>query len=229
MVVHLSLGQDNYSISQPVKIKIDEGAKSASLSEPIHVTVGFTVSKVAGISTPVPVKVRAESQAVLQTQVARSQSQSANSSVMKEQPAISGVPSYRALIIAEESYHPSSGLVALNQPVKDASKLYLALTGKYNFTKEQTTLLKNPSRSEILQALEDLSKKVTSKENVIIFYAGHGIWDERLKVGYWLPSDAKSSDKSNWIANSTIRDYIAGIEAKHTLLITDACFSGSIF
>ncbi|MEM6526378.1 MAG: peptidase C14, partial [Bacteroidota bacterium] len=29
--------------------------------------------------------------------------------------------------------------------------------------------------------------------------------------------------------NSTLRDYISGINSKHTLLVTDACFSGSIF
>ncbi len=63
----------------------------------------------------------------------------------------------------------------------------------------------------------------------MIFYAGHGYWDERLRVGYWLPSDSKVTDKSSWISNSTIRDYIAGIQSKHTLLIADACFSGSIF
>ena len=33
----------------------------------------------------------------------------------------------------------------------------------------------------------------------------------------------------NMISNSTIKDYIKGINSKHTLLISDACFSGSIF
>jgi hypothetical protein len=31
------------------------------------------------------------------------------------------------------------------------------------------------------------------------------------------------------VANSTIKDYIRSTPAKHTLLITDACFGGSIF
>lgn len=43
---------------------------------------------------------------------------------------------------------------------------------------------------------------------------------------------AKRSGKNNraqWVSNSTIRDFIRGINTKHTLLITDACFSGGIF
>lgn len=48
-------------------------------------------------------------------------------------------------------------------------------------------------------------------------------------MGYWLPSDAKTDNKGNWISNSTVRDYISGIQSKHTLLVTDACFGGSIF
>ena len=242
-VTHLGCAQNNSALSQPVAIKISpevnsafsqsvpikiEGeTKSSALSESLHVTVGYNVSKASGISASIPVKVGESNKIVLAEPVVRSQNQITD--IPKEQPVIIGVPSYHALIIAVENYQASSELVALNQPVKDASKLYLALTGEYNFPKEQTTLLRNPSRTEILQALENLSIKITAKENVIIFYAGHGVWDERLKMGYWLPVDAKMDNKANWIANSTIRDYIAGIDAKHTLLITDACFSGSIF
>jgi hypothetical protein len=218
--------QTNYAVSQPVAVKtISQGA--AAFSQPIHVMLGYTVSKVSALSSSVSVKIRPEAANALQAQ-ARSQPTPPVTKPADDLP-VAGVPSYHALIIAVENYPNTSGLVPLNQPVKDGSKLYLALTGKYNFPKEQTTLLKNPTRTEILQALEDMSKKITPKENIIIFYAGHGVWDERLKVGYWLPSDATINNKANWIANSTLRDYIAGIQAKHTLLITDACFSGSIF
>lgn len=219
--------QTNSALSQPIVVRFGQEIVNSALSESLHVTVGYNVSKVSGISASIPVKVGESNKIVLAEPVVRSQNHITD--IPKEQPVIIGVPSYHALIIAVENYQASSELVALNQPVKDASKLYLALTGEYNFPKEQTTLLRNPSRTEILQALENLSIKITAKENVIIFYAGHGVWDERLKMGYWLPVDAKMDNKANWIANSTIRDYIAGIDAKHTLLITDACFSGSIF
>jgi uncharacterized caspase-like protein len=94
---------------------------------------------------------------------------------------------------------------------------------------ENTIALQNPTRDEIIDAFDVLAKKVTSKDQLLIFYAGHGIWDDNMKQGYWLPSDAKIDSKARWLSNSTIRDYIGGIHSKHTLLITDACFSGSIF
>ncbi|MCK4749279.1 MAG: hypothetical protein KAT15_19635, partial [Bacteroidales bacterium] len=35
--------------------------------------------------------------------------------------------------------------------------------------------------------------------------------------------------KTNWFRNSALVDYLKEINSKHTLLITDACFGGSIF
>lgn len=143
---------------------------------------------------------------------------------------INGVPDYYALIIGVEKYqYASENLFNLSNPLKDATMLKDILITKYSFATTNSALLQNPTRADILKAFEDLAKKVTPKDNILIFYAGHGYWDERLKVGYWLPSDSKTDDKSSWLANSSIRDYIAGIQSKHTLLITDACFSGSIF
>jgi len=103
------------------------------------------------------------------------------------------------------------------------------LTGRYFFKSENTKILNNASRAEIIEAFDDLAKKITPRDNLLVFYAGHGVWDENMKVGYWLPSDALSDKKHSWISNSNVKDYLGGINSKHTLLITDACFSGSIF
>ncbi len=226
--VKIKSGSLASSTSSTIHVQIEPSVNYSSLSGATHISVGYKVSKTSSVSPSTPVKIGSEPAKILQVEPTRSQPK-VSATQLVDDPPVSTVPSYHALIIALENYPAASGLVPLNQPIKDGSKLYLALTGSYNFPKNQTTLLKNPTRAEVLQALEDISKKITDKENVVIFYAGHGIWDERLKVGYWLPSDATINNKSNWIANSTIRDYIAGIQAKHTLLITDACFSGSIF
>ena len=44
-----------------------------------------------------------------------------------------------------------------------------------------------------------------------------------------MPSDADKDNTSNWFRNSTLRDFIGSIQARHTLVIADACFSGAIF
>ncbi|HNJ44043.1 MAG TPA: peptidase C14, partial [Acidobacteriota bacterium] len=58
---------------------------------------------------------------------------------------------------------------------------------------------------------------------------GHGHWDEGLKQGFWLPKNAERLKRAEWLPNGSLRDYIGGIPARHTILISDSCFSGSIF
>ena len=104
------------------------------------------------------------------------------------------------------------------------------MVDQYHFKEEHVVLLNNsPTENEILREFVKLRKKVTNKDNVLIFYAGHGIYDEATETGSWLPSDADPEYGLNMISNSTIKDYTKGINSKHTLLISDACFSGSIF
>ncbi len=135
---------------------------------------------------------------------------------------------YYALIIGINDYSDSE-IQDLGNPLSDAKSLRDVLVNSYNFLPENTTLLQNPTRDQIIDQFDELSDKLTSRDQLLIFYAGHGIWDKRIKQGYWLPSDASKSSKSRWLSNSTIRDYVGGIRSKHTLLISDACFSGGIF
>jgi hypothetical protein len=135
---------------------------------------------------------------------------------------------YYGLVIGINDYEDHD-LHDLDNPIQDASKLHKALLENYTFEPGNVTLLKNPDRDDIVFALDDLAKRVTPDDNVLIFYAGHGYWDERSNVGYWLPSDAYMSNTANWFRNSTLVDYLKMIDSKHTLLITDACFAGSIF
>jgi hypothetical protein len=74
-----------------------------------------------------------------------------------------------------------------------------------------------------------MTEKLKPEDNLLIFYAGHGQWDEQRKQGYWLPRDAMRDRRADWISNSDLRDVIRGIKAKHILLISDACFAGGIF
>jgi hypothetical protein len=135
---------------------------------------------------------------------------------------------YYGLLIAVQDYDDPK-ISDLDHAIDDAEALYDILINDYSFDKERTKLLINPKFEEIVIELDRLNKIVTENDNLLIFYAGHGVWSEESKVGYWLPSDARESNTANWFRNSTLRDYIGSIKAKHTLLIADACFSGSIF
>lgn len=135
---------------------------------------------------------------------------------------------YYALLIGINDYNDKS-INSLDNPIDDAVKFSEVLQKRYIFDKENMIILKNPSRADIIESFDYLSQEVDEQDNLLIFYAGHGIWDEGLQQGYWLPKDAKNDSKAAWLSNGTIRDYIGGIKSKNTLLVADACFSGGIF
>ncbi len=149
--------------------------------------------------------------------------------VSLEELGITKVPKYYALVIGISKYQfTGPGLANLDMPVKDAERFADVLVRNYYFDKANVTVLKNATREQIINTLDNLAETLTEKDNLLIFYAGHGYYDKPKDFGYWLPADAKTSTRSAWIANSTIRDYMSAIKTKHTLLITDACFGGSI-
>jgi WD40 repeat protein len=135
---------------------------------------------------------------------------------------------YCALLIGVNDYQ-SENIADLDNPINDAENLYNVLSSKYTFDKDNIYLLKNPTQSEIIIKLDELSRELTSDDNLLIFFAGHGYWDKQGNVGFWFPADATRGSTVNWFRNSTLRDFIGSIQTKHTLLIADACFSGAIF
>jgi hypothetical protein len=215
----LSIGvsaQSSVSNSVYVSYKSNEG-----LSNMLYVNL----KKGAALAKNTPSKTTAEES---RTMVSTPASDDESTKVTKDIGS-SSFPKYYALIIGVSEYkYSNQNLVDLDKPVKDADALVQTL-GKYHFERERMTFLRNPTRADIIETLESLSNKTKDNDNLLIFYAGHGYWDEKLNVGYWLPSDAQFDKKSSWLSNSNLKDYIAGIKSKHTLLITDACFGGSIF
>ncbi len=135
---------------------------------------------------------------------------------------------YFALLIGINEYR-DDGIPDLDNPIRDAEAFHDALVNNYTFSPNHITFLKNPTRSDIINELDLLRNRVTENDNLLIFYAGHGYWDEEGKIGYWLPSDARRISTVDWFRNSTLVDYLQVINTKHTLLVTDACFAGSIF
>ena len=139
-----------------------------------------------------------------------------------------GFGKYYALIIGVSNYEDETIQDLKGEPTKDAQSLAEVLTSKYSFAKENVTVLKNPTENQINREFIKLSRKVRSNDNLVIFYAGHGNYDKTTEKGYWMPSNANMEFEENIILNTSIVTYIKAIKSKHTLLISDACFSGSI-
>jgi hypothetical protein len=135
---------------------------------------------------------------------------------------------YYALIIGINNYIDPA-IPELDKPIRDAQIFYNVLTTRYTFERGNVKFLQNPTMRQITEEFDYFAKKIRPDDNFLIFYAGHGVWDAAAMIGYWLPSDAQKGSKYAWFRNSTLRDYLNEIKSKHTLLISDACFAGSIF
>ncbi len=134
---------------------------------------------------------------------------------------------YYALLIGNSDYDLDE--LDLDRPAQDVEVLASLLNSNYHFEESKITKLINSDRNTILQELYTLRRTLTPEDNLLIFYAGHGYWDKEITQGYWWPTDATRDSPANWLSNSDLREQIRGINSAHTLLISDACFSGGIF
>jgi uncharacterized caspase-like protein len=76
--------------------------------------------------------------------------------------------------------------------------------------------------------LAKLRDTLSSKDNLLIYYAGHGFLDAEADEGYWLPVDATKENEVYWISNSTITTQLKAMQAKHVLVVADSCYSGKL-
>lgn len=137
----------------------------------------------------------------------------------------SGGGNYHALLIGVGTYQDMS-IKDLMNPTKDIKELQGVLTSNYTFAPGDIHILADPTKDDIINKLAYLQERLGEKDNLLIFYAGHGV--VKNEVGYWLPSDAHKENRSKWFSNAELRDYVNGMKAKHVLIVADACFSGSI-
>ena len=139
-----------------------------------------------------------------------------------------GFGKYYALIVGVSSYQDKTIPDLKGEPLKDAQALADVLVSKYSFARQNVSILKNPTENQINREFVKLSRTVGRNDNLVIFYAGHGNYDKVSEKGYWMPANANMEFEENIILNTSIVTYIKAIKSKHTLLISDACFSGSI-
>ena len=129
---------------------------------------------------------------------------------------------YYALVIGNNRYEH---LQNLRTAVDDARDVANLLEVDYGFNIE---LLENANRAQIVKSISGLRGKISKKDNVLIYYAGHGYLDEGADEGFWLPVDASPDDPSNWIMTDRIVSQVRAMEAKHVMIVADSCFSGTL-
>jgi len=131
------------------------------------------------------------------------------------------------LIIAIDKYmyfNPLGSCVHDAKAVRDMLKQRYVIDYVIELYDEQAT------GKGIIDAFTNLKSSVARDDCLIIYYSGHGVFDNNLNAGFWIPVDGKPGNPLTWVANDVIKRFIAGLtEVKHVLLICDSCFSGDFF
>lgn len=119
----------------------------------------------------------------------------------------------------------------LNNAVKDAKDLISVLMELYDFREENITALFDEAATEknVIQTFRKYAQTLSADDNLLIYFSGHGYFDNIFNEGYWIPVNGELGHTNDYIPNSRIITMLKAIKSQHTALIIDSCFSGTLF
>ena len=129
-----------------------------------------------------------------------------------------------ALIFATDQYDNWNDLV---NPVFDSRAISEELKKNYGF---KVDMVENASQSEILKKLRDYAeKKYQPLDQLFIFFAGHGTYDQTFGEGFVVTKESLLNDegKTSYLSHNRLRSIINNIPAEHIFLGMDVCFGGT--
>lgn len=107
--------------------------------------------------------------------------------------------------------------------------------GKYcektlGIPKNNIKLIKDATLNNIKRQLNWIQQIINVYEgevNIVVYYAGHGIPDEKNKSAYLLPVDGIGNDVSTGYSLDNLYSQLSDSRAKSVIILLDACFSGA--
>ncbi|MCR9064514.1 MAG: caspase family protein [Cytophagales bacterium] len=118
----------------------------------------------------------------------------------------------------------------LQNCVSDTTSLMSKLHTKFEF--DEVELLvgrEETTRKNVYYRLREILINAVPEDDFLIVFMGHGELDRVTNKGYWLLSDSMQDDITSWIDNDSLLALLKNSEARHIVLISDSCFSGSVF
>ncbi|MCY7350221.1 MAG: caspase family protein [Cytophagaceae bacterium] len=128
---------------------------------------------------------------------------------------------YHALLIAVNDY--DNPTLRLKRPAVDINRLDSVLSAKYAFS--TITQLINPTKKELIRALNSLSYKLVNEDNLLIFFAGHATYQR--PNGYWALRDS-GPNLDSYLSTPALVALLSQIPTQHQLLIADACYGTAL-
>lgn len=129
------------------------------------------------------------------------------------------------LLFATDKYDNWDDLV---NPVHDARAIAKELKEKYGF---QVDLVENPTVEQIWEKLREYNeRKFSPQDQLMIFFAGHGHFDESFGEGYVVARNSLNNDlsRTTYLSHNRLRGVINNISCNHILLTMDVCFGGTL-
>jgi len=131
----------------------------------------------------------------------------------------------RAVLFAINDYDEWTGL---NNPIDDAKAIAEELKIRFGFEVE---IITNPTVDDVFTTLREYAiLEYKTYDQLFIFFAGHGKFDNIFNEGFLVGKDSKLDDQTynSYISHARLRHVVNSIPSMHTLLVIDACFSGTI-
>jgi hypothetical protein len=129
-----------------------------------------------------------------------------------------------ALIFATDQYDNWSDLV---NPVYDSRSIGEELKKTYKFKVE---IVENTTQSDILKKLREYGEKQYKPlDQLFIFFAGHGTYDQTFGEGFVVTKESMLNDegKTTYLSHNRLRSIVNNVPCEHIFLAMDVCFGGT--
>lgn len=129
-----------------------------------------------------------------------------------------------ALIFATDQYDNWSDLV---NPVFDSKTIAEELKKTYGYKVE---VIENATQSEVLKKLREYAeKKYQPLDQLFIFFAGHGTYDQTFGEGFVVTKESQTNDeaKTTYLSHNRLRSIVNNVPCDHIFLAMDVCFGGT--
>jgi hypothetical protein len=129
-----------------------------------------------------------------------------------------------ALFFITDKYDNWNPLV---NPIFDGRAIAAQLEKYYGYKIE---IVENPSQDQIFRKLREYSeRKYQPLDQLMIFFAGHGYFDESFKEGFVVVKESLKDDpgKTSYVSYNRLRNVINVIPCEHVMLMMDVCFGGT--
>lgn len=141
-----------------------------------------------------------------------------------------------ALMIANQTYGGATGMPPLATPFADVDALAEVLQRRFGFQTvavaadgaELPLILKDAGRAQIETTLFKLSQIAGAADQVLIYYGGHGVYEEVTGTAFWVPADAVAGVPPSYLSASGISEALLRFQAGSVIVVSDSCYSGAL-